>query len=244
MCGRYRLSYADRLALVTEFGVDPGEVLFEEFSEVRLGGNPFKPRYNVAPSQTMPVVLDAVPGKFSLLRWGLVPWFAKDVKFGFQCINARCETVASKPAFREAWKKRHCLVPADGFFEWQKLDAAGKHKQPFNIGMADDEPFAFAGLWENWRDPAAPPDAEPLRTFTIITGAPNELVAPIHDRMPVILPREKYAAWLSLNTPPDERAAMLTPFPAERMKAFPISPRVGSPKNDDPAIIEPLRTLL
>lgn len=201
-------------------------------------------------------MLNEVRRKFSLLRWGLVPFFAPDVKFGFQCINARAETVASKPAFREAWKKRHCLVPADGFYEWQKLDPAGKQKQPYHIGMADDEPFAFAGLWESWRGPdlekgrggagetsgirGAAGEPGELRTFTIITGPPNELVAPIHDRMPVILPREKYAAWLSPDTPPEERAAMLKPFPAERMKAYRISPRVGSPKNDDAAIIEPL----
>jgi putative SOS response-associated peptidase YedK len=234
MCGRYRLSHAERFAHLNGLEFADG-MPADEFSEVRLGGGPFPARYNVAPTQRMPVVFDENPRQLGLARWGLVPSWAKDPKIGNSLINARAETVASKPAYRAAWKKRRCLVPADGFYEWQKAGAA---KIPQHILMKDGEPFAFAGLWEIWRDPAAPPEVEPLRTFTIITGEPNALVAPIHDRMPVILPRDRYVAWLSPDTPEAERAAMLVPFPAEQMHAYPISSRVNSPRNDDAALIE------
>lgn len=183
----------------------------------------------------MPVVLDEAPDTLTELRWGLVPSWAKDWKLGAQCINARSETVATKPAFRAAWKKRRCLVPADGFYEWKRC---GSGKVPHDITMRDGEPFAFAGLWEIWRDPAQP-DAPPVRTFSIITGPANELVAPIHDRMPVILPRDKYRCWLSSDTSLDECTNMLQPFPAELMCARPISPRVNFPRNDDPSLLEP-----
>jgi len=220
MCGRYRLTQAE---------------LFAELNDIRLGGKPFPKRYNIAPTQRVAVVYDEAPDTLGEARWGLVPSWAKDTKIASSLINARCETVATKPAFRAAWKKRRCLVPADGFYEWQK---SGAVKIPQHILMRTGEPFAFAGLWETWHDPATP-EAEPLRTCTIITGPPNELVAPIHDRMPVILPRERYTAWLSPETTPEERTAMLTPFPAEQMRAYPISPRVNSPRNDDPALIDP-----
>lgn len=219
MCGRYRLARAER---------------FAEFSQVRLSFRVL-PRYNVAPTQTMPVVLDESPDELTAVRWGLVPSWAKDTKIGASLINARQETVASKPSFRTAYKKRRCLVPADGFYEWQK---SGVTKIPQHISMRDGEPFAFAGLWENWWDSAAP-EAPPLRTFTIITGEPNELVAPIHNRMPVILARTDYAAWLSPDTSTEIRASLLQTFPAELMQAYPISSRVNSPRNDDAALLEP-----
>ena len=151
-------------------------------------------------------------------------------------INARCETVATKPAFRAAFKKRRCLVPADGFFEWQKVGAA---KQPYNIGLKDHEPFAFAGLWEWWRDPAT---LEEVKTCSIITTTPNELTAPIHDRMPVILPMDRRAAWLDPGISAEELQSFLVPFDANLMEAYPISTRVGSPKNDDAGIIASLPT--
>jgi putative SOS response-associated peptidase YedK len=210
----------------------------DEFSETGNDlANPFKPRYNLSPSQMAPVVLDEAPTRLTALRWGLIPQWAKDEKIGFQCINARSETIATKNAFRDAWKKRHCLVPAEGFYEWEILGP--KLKQPWHFLRKDDEPFAFAGLWESWRPPGSPPEAEPLRTFTIITGPPNEVVAPVHDRMPVIVPREKWKAWLSPETPLEERAAMLRPYPAGEMRAYRISARVSFPANDDPSIIEP-----
>lgn len=219
MCGRYRLTQAER---------------FAEMSEVRLAWNP-KPRYNIAPSQTVPVMLDESPDELTELRWGLVPSWANDMKIGSSLINARAETVASKPAFRAAYQKRRCLVPADGFYEWKK---AGIGKIPHHICMADGAPFAFAGLWEVWRDPLRSDDAPPIRTFTIITGEPNELVCTVHNRMPVIIQRERYDAWLSPKTSLDERKTFLTPFPADRMSVHPISDRVNSPRYDDPAILE------
>ena len=149
-------------------------------------------------------------------------------------INARCETVATKPAFRAAFKKRRCLVPADGFFEWQKVGAA---KQPYNIGLKDAEPFAFAGLWEWWRDPAT---QEEVKTCSIITTTPNELTAPIHDRMPVILPMNRRAGWLDPGRSAEELQSFLVPYPASEMDAYPIHTRVGSPRYDDAKIIERL----
>jgi putative SOS response-associated peptidase YedK len=225
MCGRYRLTQAER---------------FAEMSAVRLAWNP-KPRYNIAPTQDVPVVLDKSPGELTELRWGLVPFWAKDLKIGSSLINARAETVQTKPAFREAYQRRRCLVPADGFYEWKVVEGG---KIPHHITMADGAPFAFAGLWESWRDPLRPESEDPVRTFTIITGEPNELVASIHNRMPVIIPRDRYSDWLSPQTSAEERRELLAPFPAEKMAANPISPRVNNARNDDPAILdaaEPLK---
>ena len=219
MCGRYRLTQAER---------------FAEMSEVRLAWNP-KPRYNIAPTQSVPVLLDESPDELSELRWGLIPFWANDMKIGSSLINARAETARSKPAFRDAYQKRRCLVPVDGFYEWKK---AGAIRIPHHIRMADDAPFAFAGLWESWRDPLRPADAEPVRTFTIITGEPNELVATIHNRMPVIIPRDRYGTWLSAKTSAEERSALLVPYSASQMKAGPISSRVNSPRNDDASVLE------
>ena len=150
MCGRYRLTQAER---------------FAEMSQVRLAWNP-KPRFNIAPTQNVPVLLDESPDELTELRWGLVPFWAKEIKIGSTLINARAETVKSKPAFREAYQKRRCLVPADGFYEWKKVDGG---KIPHHIRMVDGEPFAFAGLWESWRDPLRP--EERVRTFTILTAS-------------------------------------------------------------------------
>ena len=216
MCGRYRLTNAER---------------YGDFNDIRLGGRDIPARFNIAPTQKVLVVLDESPKEFSEVRWGLIPSWAKDRKIASSLINARCETVATKPAFRTAFKKRRCLVPADGFFEWQKIGAA---KQPYNIGLKGDEPFAFAGLWESWRDPET---QEQVRTCSIITTAPNELTAPIHNRMPVILPMERRAAWLDPGKNAEELQSLLVPYDASKMEAYPISARVGSPKNDDPAII-------
>ncbi len=192
------------------------------------------PRWNIAPTQNVAVVLDETPDMLSEVRWGLIPSWAKDRKIASSLINARAETVATKPSFRSAYKRRRCMIPASGFYEWQKVGAG---KVPQHILMQDGEPFAFAGLWDIWNDPAAP-DAEPLRTCTIITGEPNALVAPNHNRMPVILPRNRYAAWLSPDTSPEERAAMLVPYSAELMESHAISKRVNSPRNDDAGLIE------
>lgn len=193
--------------------------------------------YNGAPTDTLPVVRLDREGRRSLdlLRWGLIPYWAKDRSIGPRCINAMCETVATKPAFREAFRHRRCLVPADFFYEWQKV---GGRKQPYAIGLADGNPMAFAGLWERWNDREA---GQPLHTFTIITGPPNGLVAPIHNRMPVILPREAWPLWLGEDETNDVTLlGLLRPYPAERMNAFPVGLRVGSVRNNDPALIEPV----
>jgi putative SOS response-associated peptidase YedK len=189
-----------------------------------------RPRYNVAPTQDAPVVrLRDGERELVNMHWGLIPHWAKDTKIGYKTINARVETVESKPSFRDAYKKRRCLVPADGFFEWQ---ARGKEpKQPYRIGMKDGALFGMAGLWEAWRS-----DSETIESFTIIVGPPNSLVKPIHDRMPAIVRPADYEAWLSANGGKE----ILEPYTAEAMVAVPISTKINSPKSDDPSCIEPL----
>jgi putative SOS response-associated peptidase YedK len=163
-----------------------------------------------------------------MMRWGLIPFWSKDAKVGFSTINAKAETVATAPAFREAFKTRRCLIPADAFYEWQKIGA--KTRQPFDIGMKDGSPYAFAGLWERWRDPAT---KEPLETFAVITTDPNELLQPLHDRMPVILEPKDYDRWLQPGDPAHPPIDLLRAFQAEQMTAWRVDPRVGNVRNDD-----------
>jgi len=193
-----------------------------------------KPRYNVAPTDVVPVCRLNRSGQreIAMLKWGLIPYWADDPKIGYRTINARAETVATAPAFREAFRRRRCLIPASGFYEWKKLDNGDK--QPYLIQMRDGSPFSFAGLWERWAR-----GAEPIETFTIITGEPNSLAAELHDRMPVILDPADYDAWLTARDTAISQA-MLQPFPAQLMTAFPVSKRVNSPKNDDPDLIAPI----
>jgi putative SOS response-associated peptidase YedK len=191
------------------------------------------PRYNVAPTQPVMAVGLSKEGRpaAATFRWSIVPPWATDPKPG--PINARSETVADKPTFAEAIRKRRCLIPSSGFFEWLRQ---GKAKQPFAFRMADDRPFAFAGIWEAWRPESGPP----LLTCAILTTAANELVRPVHDRMPVILDPRHYGAWIDRDVQePAELAPMLQPFAADRMRAFPVSPVVNNPKNDDARCIEP-----
>jgi putative SOS response-associated peptidase YedK len=195
-------------------------------------------RYNAAPTHDLLVVLrDPESGERRLepLRWGLIPFWAKDEKIAYLAINAMAETVATTRAFRDAFKSRRCLVPADAFYEWKKLDAF-RTKQPYRFAMKDGSPMAFAGLW----DPASD---EAVKSFTIITTAPNALCAPIHNRMPVILDSVDFPAWLGETpTTPDTLQGLLRPFPAERMAAHEIGPRIGNVKNDDAALIERLKS--
>jgi putative SOS response-associated peptidase YedK len=197
-------------------------------------------RYNIAPTQTAPVVrrrpLDGLD-EIALLRWGLVPSWSKGPDPAVNMINARADTVATKPAYRGAFKQRRCLVPTDGFFEWQSLPGMGKKpvKQPYHFRMRDGEPFALAGLWEHWQGS----DGSVIESFTIIVTDANELMRPIHERMPVILEPGSYAHWLEPKTPSDLLLALLRPFPARAMTAVKVSARVNSWKNDDPACIEP-----
>ena len=170
-----------------------------------------------------------------MLRWGLIPWWAKDESGAGRMINARAEGVATKPAFREAFKQRRCLVPVSGFYEWQKTGDS-KRKQPWYIGMRSGDPFCMAGLWERWRSP----DRGEVHTFTVITAQPNDLMRPLHDRMPVIVPPSDFDRWLNHGERLDALASMLTPFPAGEMEAHPVSSRVNSPRIDDAGCLEPL----
>jgi putative SOS response-associated peptidase YedK len=222
MCGRFTLT------------VDPAQ-LQEAFPWLDVPQE-MAPSYNIAPSQPIAVVANNQPEKLDFFKWGLVPSWAKDPSIGNRLINARAETLAEKPSFRTAFRRRRCLVLADGFYEWRK-DPGGKSKTPMYIRMEDGRPFAFAGLWEVWNSP----DGSLLLTAAIITTSPNSLMASIHDRMPVILPEEAYAAWLD----PAERAPaalqpLLQPYPEARMNAFPVSRLVNSPQNDLPDCILPL----
>ena len=195
----------------------------------------FAPSYNVAPQSTQPVVrLNADTGKpeFALMRWGLVPYWAKDPKIGYTTINARAEEVAEKPLYRDAVKKRRCLVPADAFYEWQKL--GGKAKQPFAFGLKNGDPYAFAGLWERWK----PKEGEPLETFTILTTDPNEIAERVHDRMPVILEPKDYERWMEPGDPTRLPIDLLRPLPADKMRSWPVHERVGNVRNDEPDLLK------
>ena len=218
MCGRFAL-IVDASVLADVFDVDPPREL--------------QPRFNIAPTQTIPIVRSGKerPRELALVRWGLVPSWAKDEKIGARMINARGETVAEKPSFRSAVKTRRCLIPADGFYEWVRT---GEAKQPHFVHFGDARPFAFAGLWERWhKEPG-----EPLETCTIITTTPNELLTDLHHRMPVILPPDRYGEWLDPRPLVPERLQnLLVPHPAEGMEAYPVSTYVNKPVNDSPECI-------
>ncbi len=201
---------------------------------------PYRPRYNLAPTQPA-LVLRRHPHtgqrELTFLTWGLIPSWAKETSIGNKLINARAETLAQKPAFRAAFRRRRCLIPADGFFEWKK---AGKTKQPYFIARKDGRPMALAGLWEHWESP----DGSVIESFTIITTEPNELVRALHNRMPAIIPEEAIDLWLA----PDAdlkalQTLLLTPYPADLLDAWLVSTLVNSPANDDPGLIEPLPQL-
>jgi putative SOS response-associated peptidase YedK len=227
MCGRFKLT------------IPFSEIV--RLYNLTFSGVNLKPRYNIAPSQDV-LAVRSHPKTHErtgdVLRWGLIPFWAKDAKIGYSMINAKAETVAEKPAFREAFKSRRCILPADGFYEWQKLGA--KANQPYLIQMKDRSLFGFAGLWERWKDKAS---GETIQSCTIITTEPNELCAPIYNRMPVILDPKNYGAWLGETTASrDELLALLRPYPTEKMEAYKIGPRIGNVKNDDAALIERIAT--
>jgi putative SOS response-associated peptidase YedK len=188
----------------------------------------FPPRYNIAPTQNSFVVrLKDGRRELADLRWGLVPFWSKDTKGAAKMINAQSETADVKPAFREAWKTRRCLVVADGFYEWPEKD------KPRFITLKDDAPFAFAGLWESWR----PKDGDRLETFTILTTTPNEFMAEVHHRMPVLLAPATWSTWLGETA--GDLKTLCRPFASERMTAWPVSPRVGNVKNDEADLVMP-----
>ena len=225
MCGRYSIT-------------TPTEAMKRVF---RFSGPlpNLPPRYNVVLTQRVPIVRaargDRHDRELATVRWGLIPFWAKDATIGYKLINARAEGIDAKPSFREAFKRgRRCLIPADGFYEWQKKGTA---KQPWRITLADGEPFAFAGLWERWEKA---PDGVPVESCTIITTAAIALVSKLHDRMPVILPAEAYGPWLGEDSAaPPELLALLRSYPPDAMRAYPVSTVVNSPRNDTPECITP-----
>lgn len=222
MCGRFTLTTsADELA--------------ESFDLPKMPS--IEPRYNIAPTQKVAGVLQDAKGAgrgFQWFHWGLIPSWATDPAIGNRMINARAETIIEKPAFRNAFKRRRCLVLADGFYEWRKL---AKGKQPVYIRMADAKPFAFAALWEHWNGPGD----SAIDSCTLITTTPNERIEPIHDRMPVILAPKNYDRWLD---PKNEDVAalqkLLVAYPAKGMTVYPVGKRVNAPTFDDPACIRAL----
>ncbi|HVU65532.1 MAG TPA: SOS response-associated peptidase [Ktedonobacteraceae bacterium] len=216
MCGRYTLiTNIDRIA--EAFGVAP---TLEA-----------QPRYNIAPTQEIVTIVNNGNPHLSLLRWGLIPAWAKDESIGSRMINARAETLAEKPSFRNLLRSRRCLVVADGFYEWQ---GEGKNKTPMYITLQDGQPFAFAGLWDRWKDP----DGQEIHSCTIITTEPNELMAPIHNRMPAILRPKAYEDWLNPQLRDDNVLThLLKPYPSELMTARAVSKLVNNPRNDSAVLL-------
>lgn len=223
MCGRFTLT------------IDPAD-LQDAFPGLTFPES-MVPRYNVAPSQSVAVVANNGKNQVELFKWGLVPSWAQDPSIGNRMINARAESLAEKPSFRAAYKRRRCLILADGFFEWQPVPG-GKSKTPMFIRLKSGEPFAFAGLWEAWH----PDQEDTLLSCTVITTTPNTLMERIHNRMPVILKPEAYPLWLDpAEQPPDKLDKLLKPYPASQMTAFPVSRLVNDPKNDSPECIVPVK---
>jgi putative SOS response-associated peptidase YedK len=217
MCGRYTLK-------------TPVNVLAEQF-QIDEYPSSMNASYNIAPTQEVAAVIEGEgKRKLEMLHWGLIPFWADDPRMGNKMINARAETVAEKPSFRKAFRNHRCLVLADGFYEWQKT---ANGKQPYYIRMEDGSPFAFAGLWESWQN------GTEIRSATIITTDANAVVAPIHNRMPVILHPEDYTLWLDPGFDEKEPlTTLLKPYPAEAMEAYPVSRRVNRPSNNEPSCIE------
>jgi putative SOS response-associated peptidase YedK len=209
MCGRFTLAH-------------PADDI-ENFYKVELPAD-FLPRYNVAPTQRILTIKNTTPKKAELMRWGLIPFWAKDEKIGNSLINARAETIETKPAFRTSFKKKRCLILADGFFEWKK---EGKTKQPYRIHMKDDGLFAFAGLWDEWNS---------FETCTIVTTEPNELVREIHDRMPVILAKDDFDKWLEFAD-----LDLLKPYPSEFMDMYEVSNACNKAGFESPECIEKIK---
>ncbi len=216
MCGRFTQS-------------QPADAIAKAFQLAEVPS--LAPRYNIAPTQSVATVLQTpehTDRQFKMLHWGLIPSWAKDRKLGAKLINARAETVAEKPAFRSAFRQRRCLVLADGFYEWQQQENK-KQKQPFYFRLSNKQPFAFAGLWEHWEDSSG----EAIESCTILTTEPNDLMKPVHNRMPVILNPKDYELWLDPKVKKSELLQpLLHPYPFEEMMAYPVSTAVNKPSND------------
>ena len=223
MCGRFTLT------------VDPAQAQ-ENFNNFTFPEK-FAPRFNIAPTQPILAIPNDEKFTADFFIWGLIPMWAKDPSIGNRLINARAETLAEKPSFRGSLKYKRCLILADGFYEWKSADGK-KSKTPFFIHMKDRKPFAFAGLWDSWNSP----EGSQLKTCTIITTEPNELMSLLHNRMPVILHPRDYDKWLDPSAQtPDQLIPLLKPFPAEMMDAYPVTPLVNKPSNDTPELVVPAR---
>lgn len=223
MCGRYTLAVqldlvADRFASSADF-------------------DKLSPRFNIAPGQLAPVVTNSEEKRhLRMMKWGLIPSWAKDEAIGYKMINARAETLAEKPSFRKALEQRRCIIPADGFYEWRK-ETDGKTKTPIRIVLKDRSLFGFAGLWERWKNP----EGKEVLTYTIVTTTPNSLLKSVHDRMPVILTSDAENVWLAAGVLTSKvLGEVLRPYPDDQMELFPISKAVNNPRTDTPACIEPV----
>lgn len=222
MCGRYTIT------------VTMEELML--YYHIEESSSPWhQPRYNVAPGQSIPAIVhDGKRNRLGELKWGLVPAWADDPKIGYTMINARAETAASRPAFREPFRRKRCIVPADGFYEWM---VTGRDKQPIRFVLKSRSLFSMAALYDTWRAP----DGTKLSTCTILTTDPNDKVSPVHNRMPVILRPEDEAVWLNRDLgDPSRLQALLKPYPSEEMEAYPVGAAVGNVRNDDASLIEPL----
>lgn len=220
MCGRFALTDTD--AIFSRFRA----IISEDFK--------ITPRYNIAPAQNIPVIYKEKyhENRVELMRWGLVPFWAKDPKIGYRMINARAETLTQKPSFKHIFKTKRCLVPSSGFYEWKKIDG---QKVPYFVAIKSCKIFSFAGLYDNWTDS----DGNELRTFTIITTNANNTLRPIHERMPVILRQEFEEKWLDIKIRDSEwLAEMLKPYPDDQMVVYPVSREVNNPGNDNPQLIK------
>ncbi len=221
MCGRFTLT------------VSPEE-LQAAFPDFQIPGD-IPPSYNIAPSQPIPVIPNDGKNQLDFFRWGLVPSWTKEENFGkYNFINARSETAGEKPSFKASFRRRRCLILADGFYEWSK-STKGQGKTPYYFTLKDQSPFAFAGIWDVWYTP----QGDPLKTAAILTTSPNQVVKPIHNRMPVILHPEEYHTWLDpQEESPDRFKPLLGPYPAQLMQTYPVSSYVNSPKNNSPQCIQ------
>ena len=227
MCGRYGRR-ADKQRIAEWMQAHDTNVFDESY---------FAPTYNAAPQSMQPVVrLNHESGEreLTVMRWGLIPFWSNEAKVAYSTFNAKAETIAKSPAFREAWMRRRCLVPAEWFYEWQKIDA--KTKQPYAIGLKDASIFALAGLWDSWKDKET---GHVLDSFTIITTDPNELMERIHNRMPVLVDKKDYARWMEPTDSAHLPVDLLRPFPSEDMKAWRVGAAVGNVRNNNPDLVEP-----
>jgi putative SOS response-associated peptidase YedK len=209
MCGRFSFSYTEKI--------------IEEIFEVEVDTEKYKPRYNCTPSQNLAVISNEHPKVLSFYKWGLIPFWAKDIRIGNSLINAKAETILEKSSFRQSFRNRRCLVPADSFYEWKQ----DKEKTPYRVLLKDEEPFAMAGIWDKWKDA----EGKEIHSFSIITTEANKMMKEIHNRMPVILPRSEYKNWLEISDT-DILVSLLKPYDPEKMESYPVSKMLNSPKND------------